>query len=120
MIFLKNHGFVIGGAHVAEVNQIMNGLTLALCTSPADISPPSRLMSMRPATLFDQYTPVADVDIHQLVLNPDLFKRLSSDWALYPDHVVFLGPRAYTYRTWEALNDEENAWDLPELVFIQG
>jgi rhamnose utilization protein RhaD (predicted bifunctional aldolase and dehydrogenase) len=121
VIFLKNHGVVIGGADVEEVNQIMSGLTLALCTRPANICPPSHLMSVTAANLIDQYAPVADVDIHQLALNPDLFKRLSSDWALYPDHVVFLGPRAYAYRTWEALNDEEKlAQDLPELVFIYG
>lgn len=121
VIFLKNHGVVIGGADVEEVNQIMSELTLALCTRPADICPPSHLMSVTAANLIDQYAPVADVDIHQLALNPDLFKRLSSDWALYPDHVVFLGPRAYAYRTWEALNGEEKfAQDLPELVFIYG
>ena len=121
VIFLKNHGVVIGGADVAEVNQIICKLTLALSTRPADICRPSHLMTVPPANLIDQYAPVADLDIHQLALNPDLFKRLSSDWALYPDHVVFLGPRAYAYRTWEALNDEEKfAQDLPELVFIYG
>jgi rhamnose utilization protein RhaD (predicted bifunctional aldolase and dehydrogenase) len=121
VIFLKNHGVVIGGADVEEVNQIITGLTLALCTRTAGICPPSHLMSVTAANLIDQYAPVADVEIHQLALNPDLFKRLSSDWALYPDHVVFLGPRAYAYRTWEALNDEEKlAQDLPELVFIYG
>ncbi len=121
VIFLKNHGVVIGGADVEEVNQIMTELTLALCTRPADICPPSHLSSVTPEKLIDQYAPIADVDINQLALNPDLFKRLSSDWALYPDHVVFLGPRAYTYQTWEALNDAKKlAQNLPELVFIYG
>ena len=121
VIFLKNHGVVIGGADVAEVSQIMSGLTLALCTRPANICPPSHLMPVKTTNLIDQYAPVADMDIHQLALNPDLFKRLSSDWALYPDHVVFLGPKAYAYRTWEALNDEKKiAQNLPELVFIYG
>ena len=121
VIFLKNHGVVIGGADVGEVSQIMNGLTLALCTRPAHTCPPSHLMSVSAANLIDQYAPVADVDIHQLALNPDLFNRLNSDWAIYPDHVVFLGPRAYAYRTWEALNNEEKlAQGLPELVFIYG
>ncbi|MDO8772568.1 MAG: class II aldolase/adducin family protein [Burkholderiaceae bacterium] len=119
VIFLKNHGVVIGGEDVAEVNQILSRLTQALSTRPAYIRHPSHLMSV--ANLIDQYAPVADLDIHQLALNSDLFKRLSSDWALYPDHVVFLGPRAWVYRTWEALHDEKQMADeLPELVFIYG
>lgn len=119
IIFLKNHGVVIGGEDVAEVNQILSRLTQALSTRPVYIRQPSHLMPV--ANLIDQYAPVADLDIHQLALNSDLFKRLSSDWALYPDHVVFLGPRAWVYRTWEALNDgKQMVNELPELVFIYG
>jgi rhamnose utilization protein RhaD (predicted bifunctional aldolase and dehydrogenase) len=61
------------------------------------------------------------MDIHQLALNPVLFERLNSDWALFPDHVVFLGPKAYAYYSWEALNEEITfAQNSPELVFIYG
>jgi len=121
VIFLKNHGVVIGGSDVAEVDQIIGKLTLALSTRPADILPPSHLMFVPPAHLIDQYAPVADLDIHQLALNPDLFNRLSSEWALYPDHVVFLGPKAYAYQKWEALNGQKMFLnELPELVFISG
>jgi len=119
VIFLKNHGVVIGGADVAEVSQILSRLTQALSTRPTYIRHPSHPMPVTVQNLMDQYAPVANLDIHQLAVDPSLFKRLSSDWALYPDHVVFLGPRAYAYRTWEALNDgEKPAQDLPELVFI--
>jgi rhamnose utilization protein RhaD (predicted bifunctional aldolase and dehydrogenase) len=121
VIFLKNHGFVIGGADVKEVSKMISGLTLLLHTRPADICDPSHLMCVKAAKLIDQYTPIADAEIHQLALNADIFNQLSSDWALYPDHVVFLGHKAYTYRTWEALNDEKKLMqDLPELVFIYG
>jgi len=121
VFFLKNHGVVIAGADVEEVNQIMSELTLALFTRPADICPPSHLLSVKPEKLIDQYAPVADININQLALNPDLFKRLSSDWALYPDHVVFLGPKAYTFESWEALNNAGKlGQNLPELVFIFG
>ncbi|PRC93976.1 class II aldolase/adducin family protein [Solimicrobium silvestre] len=121
VIFLRNHGVVIGGADVAEADQIICKLTLALSTRPADICPPSHLMFLPPANLIDQYAPVADLDIHQLALTPDLFNRVNSDWALYPDHVVFLGPRAYVYQTWEAFNDQKIFLiELPELVFVKG
>jgi rhamnose utilization protein RhaD (predicted bifunctional aldolase and dehydrogenase) len=121
VIFLKNHGVVIGGADVAEVNQIMAQLTQTLRNSSDDIYPPLGLMSMKLESLIDQYSPVADMEIQQLALNPYFFKRLSSEWALYPDHVVFLGPRAYTYHSWDALIDEITCSKaLPELVFIDG
>lgn len=121
VIFLKNHGVVIGGSDIAEVSQILGQLTKALSTIPAAISYPPRLESSGVADPTNQYSPVADLDIHQLALNTDLFDRLKSGWALYPDHVVFLGPRAYAYRAWEIFNEEsEKLGELPELVFIHG
>jgi rhamnose utilization protein RhaD (predicted bifunctional aldolase and dehydrogenase) len=119
VIFLKNHGVVIGGADVDEVSQMLNRLALALSTRPGTISYSSNSISTT-KSLAHEYAPVADVDIQQLALNPELFKRLNSDWALYPDHVVFLGPKAYAYSTWDALSDKERSQNLPELVFIEG
>ena len=121
VIFLKNHGVVIGGADVAEVSRILDMLTSALSITPASIC--SKSLPQMPMELgqCDQYAPVQDADIHQLALNADLFNRLDSDWALYPDHVVFLGPRAYTYKTWEALGEQiKSKYEQPELVFIRG
>lgn len=121
VIFLKNHGVVIGGSDIAEVSQILGRLTKALSIIPDAISYPQRLESPGVRGPSDQYSPVADLDVHQLALNTDLFDRLKSDWALYPDHVVFLGPRAYAYKTWEVFNEEsEKLGELPELVFIHG
>ena len=121
VIFLKNHGVVIGGDDVAEVNHIVGALTQALKTMPADIRPVPRRISAPPAALFGRYAKVADPDVHQLALNPNLFNRLNTDWALYPDHVVFLGPRAHTYRSWKDFRSQETSLgDAPELVFIEG
>lgn len=121
VIFLRNHGVVIGGEDVEEVSRIVDQLTQSLKTTPADIRPVPAMMSAPPENMIGQYAPVADPDIHQLALNPDLFNRLSTDWALYPDHVVFLGPKAHTYRSWKDLNAQKSFFsDLPELVFIIG
>jgi len=118
VVFLKNHGVVIGGADVAEVGHILNMLTTALSTIPANIcskSPPQM------PTALGQYAPAQDADVHQLALNADFFNRLDTDWALYPDHVVFLGARSYVYRTWDAFREENKIEsELPELVFIHG
>ncbi len=121
VIFLKNHGVVLGGSDVAETSHILGRLTQALRTRPGHIRHPSHTLPVTVQNRVGQYAPVANLDIHQLAIDPMLFERLSSHWALYPDHVVFLGPRAYAYQTWEALNDKEKlTQDLPELVFIYG
>jgi len=116
VVFLKNHGVVIGGADVAQVSQTLDQLTSALKTVPVetDTSAPEST-----ALLDDRYTSIADHEIQQLALNEWLFKRLSSDWALYPDHVVFLGPRAHVFRSVAAFQQAGNAaTEPPDLVFI--
>ena len=121
VIFLKNHGVVIGGDDVAEVSRILGMLTTALSSTPASICSESPLIFPTVLEQSDEYAPIHDADVHQLALNTDLFNRLGSDWALYPDHVVFLGPQAYTYRSLEAFGEEnQSVCTLPELVFISG
>ncbi len=116
VVFLKNHGVVIGGADVAEVNHILTMLTTNLRIIPVSIC--SQTQPPLP-TEMDQYISVQDADVHQLALNMDLYNRLDRDWALYPDHVVFLGERSYVYRTWNAFREENRVEsELPELVFI--
>lgn len=121
VIFLKNHGVVIGGADVVEVGYTLNVLTTALSKTPASIC--KKIQSELPKILDErgQYAPVQDADIHQLAINSDLFNRLDFDWALCPDHVVFLGARAYAYKTWGAFREENmTQHEQPELVFILG
>lgn len=120
VIFLKNHGVVIGGIDIAEVKRTLNILTESLKSTPARVD--SKPVPILPSALenYNQYTPVQDSDLHQLALNPDLFTRLDTEWALYPDHVVFLGERAYTDKTWRAIQANKQGNHLPELIFIQG
>jgi len=120
VLFLKNHGVVIGGADVAEVSRILYMLTTALSPSPSSVC--RKLLPKLPTSLGQcgQYAPVQDADTLQLALNTELFNRLNSKWALYPDHVVFLGAQAYAYKTWEAFRKENITKDEPpELIFIQ-
>ena len=58
--------------------------------------------------------------MHQLALNPDLYKRLQFDWVLFPDHAVFLGPKAIFYDSWAQFDlNEDLCNNLPELLFIK-
>jgi len=121
VIFLKNHGVVIGGADISEISANLGALTAALSTTPISSSNTLRPILPPIVSQHDQFIPSIKAELHQLALNIDLFSRLDSDWALYPDHVVFLGAKAYTYKTWKAFFAEFKAIaDSPELIFIQG
>lgn len=121
VIFLNNHGVVIGGENVIDVHKKLCKITESLITEPVVRKSGSAVISKPPKRFSDQYTAVADPCAHQLALDPMLFSRLQRNWALYPDHVVFLGPRAHVYESWQRFEDEALRSELfPELIFLAG
>jgi rhamnose utilization protein RhaD (predicted bifunctional aldolase and dehydrogenase) len=44
------------------------------------------------------YVPCSDMELNAFAVEDDLIRRLRQDWALYPDHVVFLGSEANILR----------------------
>jgi len=96
VVFLRNHGLVLAGDTLEEVEALLNGLTRRLA-SPEQPMPatttqnthiPAPLQSLDGAV---RLTSLPIASIHQLAQDPTLCRRLEQDWALYPDHVVFLG-----------------------------
>jgi len=66
------------------------------------------------------YRLIPDQEIDRLAHGNTVFNRLQADWALYPDHVVFLGPKAFCFDGEDefvltALHTDQ----LPELVFVR-
>jgi rhamnose utilization protein RhaD (predicted bifunctional aldolase and dehydrogenase) len=117
VVFLQSHGVVLGGDTVEEVEQLLATLLDRLRVAPAfDHTAMSAAVPAPAEGLVAVPQPV-----HLLAQAPKLFARLADAWALYPDHVVFLGAAAITFsdraafNTWRA---QGNA--LPELVFIAG
>lgn len=111
VIFLKNHGVVIAGNDVESIHETLQALRTALH---------SDLMMVKPVLAYAEshsadYLPFPDSDVHALACNTVLLKRLSNDWALYPDHIVFLGEKAYVYADWESFASDPNT---PDLIFI--
>ncbi len=121
VIFLKNHGVVIGGDDIPSIRSLLSRITGLLATEPiTDVSNTAGLTEL-PKQLQNKYMPVEDSGIQQLALRPELFNRLTTDWALYPDHVVFLGHKAYVYESWQELEEVIiTSGEYPELVFIKG
>ena len=91
VVMMGSHGLVIGGDDIGAVSGTLNALSRSFATAPRtfvqDAAKPT------PAALAGLYESVPDLGIQQLALDQVLFARMARDWALYPDHVVFLGAR---------------------------
>lgn len=114
---LRNHGVVIGGDSVTEVDRTLQLLnqrlqTAAIVHMPPGPSPASRELAKQ------GYHPVSNPTFNQFVFHANWLARIRKDWALYPDHVVFLGPQA------QVLLDDERAHPMPDgklppFVFVE-
>lgn len=120
VIFLQNHGVIIGGADITEIDDRLRMLIKHLPTTScaqSPVRPPATSLTIR----YDvSYIPVSDQAVHQLAINPALYNRLETDWALYPDHVVFLGERPIKYGHIDLCKqDFVLNKSIPELIFIE-
>lgn len=119
VIYLQNHGIVIGGSSVSEVDEILQ-LILKKFDSYNINNVPLPISSL-PDLRSKDWRPIQDLRLHALALDPLFYKRLNEDWAIYPDHIVFLGPKAIT------VDDEADMLKLaasrnktkPEIVFLK-
>jgi rhamnose utilization protein RhaD (predicted bifunctional aldolase and dehydrogenase) len=115
ILFLQNHGIVIGGDDVDEINRILDDLVKKIsrhlnksvdpCNDIGLTSPP------------DDYHLILDNEINNLVLNEDYFTHVRKNWALYPDHVVFLGKESFYY---DSVEEFISSNIRPDLLFIKG
>jgi rhamnose utilization protein RhaD (predicted bifunctional aldolase and dehydrogenase) len=119
VVFLKNHGVIIGGEDISEVEQRLNLLILKLMTTPNFDC--INVEGQKPFLIEGrQYIPVDIYGIHSLAINPYLLNRVKKDWALYPDHVVFLGANSFCYTSLEIHTKKLFKRYKPELLFIEG
>jgi len=93
VVFLANHGVVIGGDTVFDVRRKYEILRRALGVKLPNLERPSP--EARPEMTALGYEMLSQRSFHLLGRNERHYDRLSKDWALYPDHVVFLGAKAH-------------------------
>ncbi len=121
IIFLKNHGIVVGANDINEVWKLLGYISTIFKLKNMPFQ--SDLLKTLPSAdseFSDYYSPFPDIEVQNLALDPKLFKRLDSDWALYPDHVVFLGSVAFTFHSWtDFASKKPPLMDLPSLIFIE-
>jgi rhamnose utilization protein RhaD (predicted bifunctional aldolase and dehydrogenase) len=115
-VMLQNHGVVIGGETVAQVERRLAALTSRLGATPR----PRVGAEIERSHYRGLYEWVPDEGIQQLALDSALFDRLERDWALYPDHVVFLGARPSRYTALEDFLANQANHEAPaEIAFIE-
>ena len=66
----------------------------------------------------DGFEPIDISEIHSLALNEVLFTRVKNDWALYPDHVVYLGSKSRCFDSILDFKKNINNTEC-ELIFIK-
>ena len=94
VVFMGNHGVVIGGASIDEVSTALHNLTSRLKAKPPCSVLETGTASRQSDLLARGYIPCVDPEINLLATEGKFLTRLRHHWALYPDHVVFLGHEA--------------------------
>lgn len=122
IIFLQNHGLVLGAESTSAIKKILHDL-IAACKSELHECIPSANLINPPLSLGEQsdYSLLADSQIQNLALDPMLYRHLSSNWVLYPDHAVFLGPNATCYENMDDFLQKFNESEEinPPVIFIR-
>jgi rhamnose utilization protein RhaD (predicted bifunctional aldolase and dehydrogenase) len=121
VVFLGNHGLVIGVNNVEDAYTLLKELTLKLKTKPQRIDKPHKQFSRKVDFLKKGYIPVVDEKIHLIATDLKMTSKLQNKWALYPDHVVFLGAEPAILKNGFTLeNLDEAAANNPPFIFSLG
>ena len=92
---MENHGVVVGADSISDLEVLLANL-VRLFQNPL-IKMDKIDIAIVPEIHFklkQSYSLCSDVDLIQLATNINLSSRLDNEWALYPDHIVFLGEEA--------------------------
>ncbi|MDB9770461.1 class II aldolase/adducin family protein [Gammaproteobacteria bacterium] len=117
IIFLKNHGIVIGSNSLDDLSALLKKINSIFKPSNSTLVKPTRLRNT-PSNLMG-YTLIHEEDLLSLVSDEALFTRLKNCWVLYPDHVVFLGPKPLIFDDAESFELFLQNSPPPSLVFIK-
>ena len=120
VVFLQNHGIVIGANSIEEIEEILAKVLACLKMSHIESELIEREIAHVSVNGSVNYAPIQNVKLQQLALNTQLFGKLLENWAMYPDHIVFLGAEPFIYDNLDELYQlEETQQSLPQLIFVK-
>lgn len=119
VVFLANHGVIVAGESLQEVDATYGLLQRKLAVKPRDFSLPD---AFAPALLEERgYSQPADEYIQRLAFDPLCREVIARHWALYPDHVVFLGAEPAFFETPERLAEFcDQSGETPDYAIVPG
>jgi len=120
VVFLNRHGLVIGGESIDSIDIILKKLILQLKTKPRQFENNIPSEALRTDFLDISYILSSDSNVNKLATNTELISRIKNDWALYPDHIVFLGEKAIVVNGANDLLVEANSAARPNFLFVAG
>ena len=91
---MANHGIVIGSDDLAQVDELLCNISERLQTKPSISEFNFQSSSNNEAMNLKGYKIFKENKYNALVHSEELLERLENDWAICPDHVVFLGHEA--------------------------
>ena len=120
IFFLRNHGIVLGAKSLLQLEKLLHVVDHFFNNQPQKAHQNYSKIAHVPENFTKVYFPIEDPTCQQLATNPFLFAQLRHKWALYPDHVVFLGSSACCYRSWEDFFSGANGLEnFPNLIFVE-
>ena len=102
LVCMANHGIVIAANDLDEIQRILAEVCQAL---RAEHMPTVSACALpKPVSVDAQrcFEPINDLVVQRLDLSASGLRRMSQSWALYPDHVVFLGASPLCHDSVEA------------------
>ena len=120
VLFLRNHGLVIGGASIADIDITLQKLLTQLKNMIYKLPFDECTTKSAPLLQCQNYGLCSDQELNQLATNNYLSSRLKAEWALYPDHVVFLGSQAVLLGRSINLENLDAIHNRPAFVFDIG
>ena len=121
VVFLQNHGVVIGGTSVTDIESILQHLVSLLKNTMTPLFVDGGVTESAFLVQTQTYSLCSCPEVNQLATSNYLSSRLESEWVLYPDHAIFLGSqaailgRSITLADLDAMVD-----DKPVFVFDMG
>ncbi|WP_347556209.1 class II aldolase/adducin family protein [Robbsia sp. KACC 23696] len=119
IVLLENHGIVIGAESVLALEKRLRDIA-EWTAVPVSGIPIGDTKSRDSHFAHPAYHRIDNNTIQLLAFDDARFARLQRDWALFPDHVVFLGAAPVVFHNGDVAGQAlAGQTALPELIFVK-